>query len=61
MKAEQIVEEMQAEIKRRDEWYGLDNWPVSEVVQFVVDRLDTPKSPDAQHPGDPSKPSGGRT
>lgn len=39
MSPEQIVQEMEDEIRRRNEWYGLDNWQVSEVVQFVLDRL----------------------
>lgn len=30
------TEELEAEVKRRNEWYGLDNWTFEEVVRFVL-------------------------
>jgi hypothetical protein len=34
------VEALRAEVERRNEWYGLDNWSFEEVVCFVVDALE---------------------
>jgi hypothetical protein len=27
---------LHAEVERRNEWYGLDNWSFNEVVDFVL-------------------------
>ena len=40
MDREEIERELKAELDRRDEWYGLDNWSLSEVVDFVADRIE---------------------
>lgn len=34
-----IAAELETEVKRRDEWYGLDNWTYREVVDFIADHI----------------------
>lgn len=43
MTPEEIVEELDAELRRRNEYYGLDNWDLMEVVQFVLERVPMPE------------------
>lgn len=38
MDRDAIVAALEAEVTRRNEWYGLDNWDFGEVVDFVLDR-----------------------
>lgn len=45
-RSERIATTLLAEIRRRDEWYGLDNWSPDEVVEFVLDRLEVPQQDD---------------
>jgi hypothetical protein len=40
---DRIAAELEAEVKRRNEWYGLDNWPFNEVVEFVLSRCPSPE------------------
>lgn len=37
---ERAAEALEAEVKRRNEWYGLDNWTYSEVASFVLESAD---------------------
>lgn len=33
------AEQLLAEVRRRGEWYGFDNWTPGELVDFVDDRI----------------------
>ena len=37
--AGRAIEALRAEVERRDEYYGLDNWTLREVVEFVAAAL----------------------
>ena len=42
---DRIASELDQRLRDLNEWYGLDNWPVEEVVQFVLERYDEPALP----------------
>lgn len=42
-----VAHQLEAEVMERDQYYGLDNWPFREVVDFVCDRVEkhSPRQP----------------